>query len=187
MPTKHRFWSVLLSAPVLLGTLVLLAGLVTAVRTLPTARPPLVQLEPGPDTPPVRTEVELTLFTPGPGERPVEHPVFVQLALPEDATRRFETITAELRAQTLPTLWPAPLPAPTAFSVATANGAQTVAVLDFTIDDAVVLDVETERLLLQSIEATLLRNGADRVQVLVNHQEAESFLGHVALVPVLEN
>ena len=186
MPT-NRVWAVFLSAPALLGGLVLVAGVVTAVRTLPTPRPPLVQLEPSPDAPLIPTEVELTLFSPGQGGRPVEQPVFVQLTLPEDATGRFERLAAELRAQLLATLWPAALPAPTAFAVDTANGAQTVVVLDFSVDAQVAVDVETELLLRQSIESTLLRNGADRVQILVNHAESVSFLGHVALPSVLEN
>ena len=185
MPTK-RFWAVLLSAPALLGGLVLLAGGVTAVRTLPTPRPPLVQLESSMDAPLVPSEVELTLFSPGQGGRGVEQPVFVQLTLPEDATGRFERLGAELRAQLLATLWPAALPAPTVFEVDAANGAQTVVVLDFSVD-AVAVDVETELLLLRSVHATLLRNGADRVQILVNHAESASFLGHVALAAVLEN
>ena len=177
----------MLSAPVVLGALVTCAGLGTLLRVLPASRPALVQLEQTLSTPPTQTEnVELTLFTPGQDARPVEHPVFAQLTLPEDPARRFALITAELRAQTLPTLWPATLPAPTAFEVDTDNGAKSVAVLDFAADDTVAVDVETERLLLQSIETTLLRNGADRVQILVNHEETESFLGHVALVPVLE-
>lgn len=183
-----RFSEIVLSAPVLLGALVLLAGAVTVVRTVPASRPPLVELEDSLGASATETEnVELALFSSGQDERPVEHPVFALLALPKDAARRFELIIAELRAETLQTLWPQALPAPTAFAVEIANGAQTVAVLDFAVGEDVALDVETERLLLQSIEATLLRNGADQVQILVNHEESESFLGHVALRSVLGN
>ena len=183
----RRFSEIVLSAPVLLGALVLLAGAVTVVQTLPASRPPLVELEDNLGASATETEVELALFSSGQDERPVEHPVFALLALPEDAARRFELIIAKLRAETFRTLWPQALPAPTAFAVETANGAQTVAVLNFAVGEDVALDVETERLLLQSIEATLLRNGADQVQILVNHEESESFLGHVALRSVLGN
>lgn len=169
----------------LLGGLILLASLVALLRTLPAPRPELVQLETTQPAPPQSENVELILYGPGPEGTAVEHPVFVDLALPEDAASRFAKVSAELRAQTLSTLWPAALPAPTAFALATANGAQTVAVLDFAVTEPVALDVETERLLLQSVEATLLRNGADRVQILVNHEESGNFLGHVALASVL--
>ena len=170
----------------MLGALLTLFGLGTLWHALPDPRPALVQLEQTLDTPLTQTEVELTLFTPGPDERPVEHPVFAELALPEDAAGRFERIVVELRAQTLDSVWPTTLPAPVAFAVETDNGAKSVAVLDFAVDTPLAVDVETERLLLQSIQATLLRNGADRVQILVNHEETGSFLGHVALASVLE-
>ncbi|CAN5828510.1 hypothetical protein BH24DEI2_BH24DEI2_16330 [soil metagenome] len=185
--TRLRPARVLLSAPVLAGVLIALAGGVAVLRSVPTPRPSLVQVETSPDAPVGGVEnIELVLLERGEGERAVEHPVFVDMELPTDPARRFAALTAALRAQAGP-VWPDTLSAPTAFAVETANGTQTVAVLDFTVDAEIALDVETEELLVQSIESTRLRNGADRVQILVNHQESTSFLGHVALASVLEN
>lgn len=187
-PPSRRVGRVLLSAPVLLGALVALGGGVAALRSAPTPRPMLVQVEMSSDEPTGSvTATELALFERGEGESAVEHPVFVDLELPTDPARRFAAVVAALRAQASPDLWPEALPAPTAFAVETANGTQTVAVLDFAVDAEMAVDVETEELLLQSVTSTLLRNGADRVQVLVNHEQGESFLGHVAIASVLEN
>ena len=178
---------VLLSPQVLIGALLLLIGGVTLLRVLPSERPELRQVGENLAQPSAVTQtVELTLFELDESGQSVERPVSVEVALPASTNERLETVLATLRDQSLESLWPRALAPPTVFAVTTDNGSRQVAVLDFVLAEPVAVSVDQERQLLASIKTTLLRNGVDAVQVLVNGREDSSFLGHVALGSVFE-
>lgn len=178
---------ILLSPQVLLGAFLMLIGAVTLVKVLPTERPELRQVSEDLVQPNTAAQtVDLILFEVGERGQSVERPVSVEVALPTSTNERLETILTALRDQTLGTLWPETLPLPTVFAVATDNGSRQVAVLNFILDEPVTTSVNQERQLLASIKTTLLRNGVDAVQVLVNGREGSSFLGHIALDSVFE-
>ena len=178
---------ILLSPQVLIGALLLLVGVVTLIRVLPSERPELRQVNEDLAQPNATTQtVDLTLFEADESGQSVERPVSVEVALPSSTNERLETILSTLRDQALGTLWSEALPSPTVFAVSTDNGSRQVAVLNFTLEEPVTVSVDQERQLLASIKTTLLRNGVDAVQVLVNGREGSSFLGHIALDSVFE-
>lgn len=165
-----------------MGLILLVVGLATFLFRVPRERPPLSEVNPvltdlSQDT--VET-VSLVLLEAGAGEQVVETPVRTDLSLPEHLGGRLEAILAALREETLSDLWPETLSAPTVFTFERDDVGQT-AVLDFVVETPPTVSVEGERLLLASLEATLLRNGADAVKILVNHRESDTFLGHIML------
>lgn len=108
----------------------------------------------------------------------------VQLELPLAPARRLEAALAELKAELIEQqLWPGDLPLPVVF-LETLNR-QRVAVLDFRPPAGLTLPVATELRLLQSIEATVLANGADTVRFLLAGRSNGVFLLNVAVPAAL--
>ena len=170
------------SPQVLLGLVVLAVGAGMLIWGVPRDRPPLVSVEEDLIEAVVGTRtVQLVLFEASPDERLIETPVRKELLSTEVLNEQLELILEALREEALGDLWPEALDVPTVFIFEIDNGAQQVAVLDFNVPEPIALTVDREKRLLESIKATLLRNGADEVQILINHRESPSFLGHIAL------
>lgn len=103
-----------------------------------------------------------------------------QQVVPLAPAQQLTAVLALLQAELLQSgVWPAALPAPGVF-VETLNR-QRVAVLDFRPAAPLPLSVAQELRLLQSIEATVLANGSDRVQFLLQGRPAGVFLLNVAV------
>ena len=163
----------------LLGALVLAAGIFFLLLSLPRRAPPLFLVEEA-IVPPEATaqSVELVTFESGANGRELERPFALTLELPSEVTSRYDMILAALRETLRGSLWPDELPVPVIYVLEDREPQPLV--LDFKVTAPPALTVSDERLLLAAIRETLLRNGAERVQILVNHSEAASFLGHVA-------
>lgn len=176
-----------LSPQVLSGLIILTVGAGALLWGVPRDRPPLVSVEERLSEEVVGTKtVQLVLFEAGPDERLIETPIRKNLATAEALNAQLEIVLGALREEALGDLWPETLAVPTVFTFEADNGARQVAVLDFELPETVPVTVDGEKRLLESIKTTLLRNGADEVQVLINHREAPSFLGHVALERVTD-
>jgi hypothetical protein len=103
-----------------------------------------------------------------------------QLVVPLAPAQQLSAVLAELQAELRQAgIWPDGLPAPGVF-VETLNR-QRVAVLDFRPAGLPALPVAQELRLLQSIEATVLANGSNRVQFLLNGRPAGVFLWNVVV------
>lgn len=132
----------------------------------------------------------------------------VNLLLPQSDNRRLETILASLRdvmsekqaCQNLEmekcrikkTIWPIELLAPQVFVTNFISG-QSIVIVNFALNATVKVSVKQEKALLNSIKETLNRNGfisnaqqLTNVYILINGEVPKTFLGHVALVPMLE-
>ena len=166
----------------LFGLVILAAGLGVFIWGVPRDRPPLVTVEETlTETVAGTQSVQLVLFEASPDERLIETPLRKDLPTADTLSARLEIILEALREEALDTLWPEALVVPTVFTFEMDNGARQVVVLDFDLPEPVAVTVDGEKRLLESIKTTLLRNGADEVQILINHRESPSFLGHVGL------
>ncbi len=150
--------------------------------------------------------VELVIFNPnsqGPFNLSfIRNIEIVNLQLPESDNRRFEVILAALRKAmgasqackdladcSIKTLWPQSLLVPQVFVTSFVND-EPIAILNFGLDHPVEVSVGQEQALLNSINETLNRNSFNNlltnIHILVNGKISPTFLGHVALVPVLD-
>lgn len=162
--------------PVLLGLLVLFAGIVTFVRSRPPtlAPPQRVTLEPLP-TPPFRA----VLIQQADGEVRTRD---AGLSAAENAPARLAATLAALRAWLREeALWPEQLGAPQVFWLGEGRAA-----LDFPLTGTPVMSVAAEVRLLSSIRRTAVRQGAPEVYILVNGRVPPTFLGQVTLTDTLE-
>lgn len=179
MLSRADLW---LSPQVLAGLVLLALGAGVLIWGVPRDRPPLVTVDETLTEAVSGTQsVQLVLFEASPDERLIETPLRRELASAEALNQQLEIILSALREAALGDLWPEALGVPTVFTFEADNGARQIAVLDFDLPEAVAVTVDQEKRLLESIKTTMLRNGADDVQILINHRETASFLGHVAL------
>jgi hypothetical protein len=165
-------WRFLLRVPVLIGLAVFLFGLVVLFRSFTRTSPELVTVDQTLPSVTTKTEeVELALYE----TETVERPLRVTLELSSDPLQRYGVIVAALRDNLLE-LWPQALPLPNVFWLES-GGSVT---LHFTFDTPVAVTVMEEFRLYQSIVTTLRNNGANGVHIVVN-DNADTFLGHIAL------
>ncbi|MGL4612129.1 MAG: hypothetical protein ACRCYY_21030 [Trueperaceae bacterium] len=173
-----KYWRIVLRVPILVGFAIFLLGLISFFRSFSSAPlPPLQKTIVSPTIATQHEEIELTRY-----ERDlVELPLRVELELTNDPTQRYRAILTALRdqlSQETTRLWPEALALPDVFVLET-NGTREVT-LHFSFDEAIAVSVLDELRLYRSIRTTLSRNGASRVQIIVN-ENAETFLGHLSL------
>jgi hypothetical protein len=167
-------WRVLLRVPVLIGLAVFLFGLVVLLRSFVQSSPELVTVDLAqPSVTTKAEEVELTLYE----TETVSSPLRLTLELPSDPLQRYTAILTALR-DNLATLWPQALALPDVFWLE--SGGSRSVTLHFTFDNPIAVTVMEELRLYQSIVTTLQNNGANQVHILVN-DNADTFLGHIAL------
>lgn len=162
--------------PVLLGTLVLLAGIVALTRSQPPAvtPPQRVTLEPLPTA-----EFRAVLIQQADGEVRTRD---AELRAADTAPARLAVTLRALRSWLREeALWPRELGAPRVFWLGEGRAA-----LDFPLSVPLTVAVSTEMRLLESIRKTAARGGANDVFILVNGRVPPTFLGQVALPDTLE-
>src|SRR5690625_978644 len=99
----------------------------------------------------------------------LEVPSFVSVEVPQDEASRYAAILEALRQVLIAEdIWPQELPAPEVFLPSVGRSSNLV--LDFRLSGAPGITVEAERLLLDSIEATLAANGMEETSYLQNGQ-----------------
>lgn len=180
MPWLRTNWRVLLRVPVLIGLAVFLFGLVVLLRSFVQTSPELVTVDLKPLAITTQSEeVELTLYE----TETVSSPLRVTLELARDPIQRYTAILTALRDNLATTLWPQALPLPDVFWLE--SGGSRSITLHFTFDDPIAVTVMEEFRLYQSIVTTLQNNGANQVHILVN-DNADTFLGHIALENTLD-
>ncbi len=167
-----------LKVPILLGCVVLLLGLSSILRNLwqPYPEKISVQLQ-APQVPLQSEEVQLVVYL-DPTNLDVSQPKFKTLEIPQDKPQRLLRILSALR-DNLEGLWPEALPLPIIFLH------EQTAIIHFRFENPIMLSVDKEHRLFQSIQATLKENDIAKVRILVNEQ-SETFLGHIALSNQLE-
>lgn len=162
--------------PVLLGALVLLAGVVAFNRShVPTATPPqTVTLEPLPTA----TFRAVLIWQTGSEVQTRE----VELRAADSPPARLGATLRALRVWLRETsAWPEELGAPRVFWLGEGRAA-----LDFARRAPPTVTVAAEMQLLESIRRTASRQGVGEVFVLVNGHVPPTFLGQVALPDTLE-
>lgn len=162
--------------PVLLGALVLLAGVIAFSRSdAPTATPPqTVTLEALPTT-----AFRAVLVQETDGEvRTREAELRAADTAPARLAATLQALRVWLREASL---WPPELGAPRVFWLGEGKAA-----LDFTLSTPPRMTVAAEMQLLESIRRTAARGGVDDVFILVNGRVPPTFLGQVALPDTLE-
>ncbi len=88
-------------------------------------------------------------------------------------------------------MWPQVLLVPQAFVTSFVSG-KPIVILNFGLSYPIEVSVGQEQALLDSIRETLNRNGLNagaqitKIHILINGEANPTFLGHVALVPVLD-
>ena len=167
-------WRFLLRVPVLVGLAVFLFGVIALFRSFVQTSPDLTTVDLAQPSLTTRSEeIELTLFE----DETVERPLRVTLELASDPLQRYTAILTALR-DNLPELWPQVLPLPNVFWLESGNSRSVT--LHFTFDDPIAVTVMEEFRLYRSIVTTLQNNGANEVHIVVN-DNADTFLGHIAL------
>ena len=154
--------------------------------------------------------IELVIFNPnsqGPfNSGSVRNIEPINLQVPASDNRRLEVILATLReamssdqacqdlevsCEAKKTLWPQSLLSPQAFVTNFVSG-KPIVILNFGLSHPVEASVGQEQALLDSIRETLNRNGISstgqitKIYILVNGKASPTFLGHIALVSVLD-
>ncbi len=184
MPAEKRRWlRILAMPPVLLGVFVLLGSLALFFGSLRST--PLIRQELNLDitelNPQTLQEVPLVLID----ANGLEDTVMLELSLAADDGSKLAAILAALRELMLNRgTWPQALLAPQVFVTTLAR--QRVAVLDFDIERPLAVTIEIERQILESVRSTTLRNGMDKLQILINGKVSPTFLGHLALETSLD-
>ncbi len=161
--------------PVLLGALVLLAGIVAFTRSRPpvVTPPPWVTLEPL-----ATTAFRAVLIQQADGEVRTRE---AELRAADTTSARLGAALRALRGWLIGASWPRELGAPQVFWLGNGRAA-----LDFPLRGDPTVSVATELRLLESIRATAARGGANDVFILVNGRVPPTFLGQVALPDTLE-
>ena len=166
--------------PTLLGTLVLLAGILALVQTRPPAvpLPALVTLEPLPTTP-----FRAVLIQQTDGEVRTRD---VTLRAADTPPARLGATLRALRMWLLETdAWPRELSAPRVFWLGEKNG-EGRAALDFSLLGTPDVPVSAEVWLLESVRRTAARQGVADTFILVNGRVPPTFLGQVALPQMIQ-
>lgn len=164
------------SPQVLLAFLACVAAAIYAVRSQPPTAPPAPELTVTADAREQVPRAETVLYAVD--EAGLAHPVLLDLPAPEDRGARMQEVVNALRRELVESgAWPAELPAPHvhAFTLERRN----VAVLDLRAEP-VPLDVARERMVIDSIERTLLEQGVDEVAYLREGRSVRSWLGKLA-------
>lgn len=161
--------------PVLLGALVLLAGIVAFTRSRPpvVTPPPRVTLEPL-----ATTTFRAVLIQQADGEVRTRE---AELRAADTASARLGAALRALRSWLIGVSWPRQLGAPQVFWLGNGRAA-----LDFPLKGEPTVSVATELRLLESIRATAARAGANDVFILVNGRVPPTFLGQAALPDTLK-
>lgn len=162
--------------PTLLGSLVLLAGLLAFVRSSPPTPPPPAQvtLEEAPTTTFEATLVGIDET----GERVRQETL---PSYPEPGAQLTESLRALRTWSVAEGRWPDALGAPRVFLVTPSH-----AVLDFPLTGAPQLSAAAEARLIASLRRTAARRGVSDITLLVGGRAPETFLGHVALTDTLD-
>jgi ABC-type transport system involved in multi-copper enzyme maturation permease subunit len=171
-------WRVLLRVPVLVGSALLLFGLIALVRSFAPALVPLTTVELNvPEVTTQRRTVELTLYE----TDSLKKPLNVELELATDPVHQYTTILGSVR-DNLPGVWPEDLPLPHIFVLE--NDARDIT-LHFRYEESLAVSVIDEVRIYNSILTTLKANGANQVHLLVN-DTSDTFLGHLSLDNALD-
>ncbi len=179
MTWLRTYWRIFLRIPVLAGFAILLFGVVSLLRSFAPVSVPLTTTDFTLPTVTTKAEnIELTLYE----DESVERPAPVTLELSSDPAQRYTAILTALR-DNLSGLWPQALPLPELFLLESGNSRSVT--LHFSFDKPIAVTVMDEYRLYKSIITTLANNGANQVHILVN-DNAETFLGHLALENALE-
>ncbi len=163
--------------PVLLGALVLIAGVAAFTRShAPTVTPPpTVTLEPLPTT-----AFRAVLLEQTGAELRTR---YADLRAADTAPARLGATLRALRSWLREaSLWPKELGAPRVFWLGEGRAA-----LDFALRAPPKLTVATEMRLLESIRRTAARQGVSQVFIMVNGRVPPTFLGQIALPGTLED
>lgn len=161
----HWLW---LRPQVLLSALICVVCLGFFLATLRRPRVPLTQIEIEPEVETSPETFELVVVRSGEAQT-----VSQSSALALDGGERLRGVLAALATTAV---WPEALELP---SVLVFEDPERVAVLNFSPRPSVTVSAAAEWDLLRSIRGTLERQGIDEIRILVEEQEASTFLGHV--------
>ena len=161
---RERLW---LRPQVLLSALICLICLGFFLATLRRPRVPLTQIEIQPEIETSPETFEVLVVRSGEAQT-----VSQSAALALDGGERLRGVLVALATTSV---WPEGLEVPSVLMLES----ERVAVLNFSPKPSVAVSAEAEWDVLRSIRGTLERQGIDEVRILVEGQEASTFLGHV--------